>query len=125
MARLLRRQAPAAANATNVSREENAQIFVSGRRTSSSRRIGSDMLTLSSFWRRVSGRRRRHKSSFYDSQHLMREAAREDASGSLRHLSDEALQKIADAESGEPGREKARAELERRHRKPGQGGAAG
>ncbi|MAB13506.1 MAG: hypothetical protein CMI59_06350 [Parvibaculum sp.] len=83
------------------------------------------MLTFSSFWRRFSGRRRRHKSSFYGSQHLMREAAREDASGSLRHLSHEALQKIADAESGEPGREKARAELERRHKKADRGGAAG
>ena len=53
-----------------------------------------------SFWRRFSGRRRRHKTSFYDSQHLMREAAREDVSGSLRHLSDEALREIVDTESG-------------------------
>jgi hypothetical protein len=83
------------------------------------------MLTFSSLWRRFSGRRRRHKSSFYDSQHLMREAAREDASGSLHHLSDEALQKLADAESGDPGGEKARTELERRHKKPDRGGAAG
>lgn len=83
------------------------------------------MLIFSSFWRRFSGRRRRHKSSFYSSQHLMREAAREDAAGSLRHLSGEALQKLADAESGDPGREKARTELERRHKKAARDGASG
>ena len=77
-----------------------------------------------SFWRRFSGRRRRHKTSFYDSQHLMREAAREDVSGSLRHLSDEALREIVDTESGKPRGEGARAELEKRREKTDRCGGA-
>ncbi|NIJ40745.1 hypothetical protein FHS78_001021 [Parvibaculum indicum] len=77
-----------------------------------------------SFWRRFFGRRRRHKTSFYDSQHLMREAAREDVSGSLRHLSDEALREIVDTESGKPRGEGARAELEKRREKTDRCGGA-
>lgn len=55
----------------------------------------------------------------------MREAARENVPGSLRHLSDAALQEIVDTESGKPKGESARAELERRHKMTGRGGATG
>ena len=80
------------------------------------------MLT-KSFWRRFSGRHRRHKRSFYDSQHLMREAAQADMLDSLRYLNDEDLQGIIDAEGGTRRAEIARSVLE--GRKGNRGGTVG
>ena len=73
------------------------------------------MLTIS-FWRLFSARHRRHKSSFYDSQHLMREAAQSNAYGALSRLTDDELQNIADTESGTQRAEIARRALDERRK---------
>ena len=81
------------------------------------------MLTMS-FWRRFSRRRRRHKNSFYDSQHVMREAAQANAFGVLRYQTDEVLQRIVETEGGTPRADAAQRVLEERKGTQGASGAS-